>query len=96
VEYHGLSDADVAERIGPLGVLHSEMSEFARSARVFSGDSPRLIEDYPEQWVAVIDGDVAAHAPTFDAVMDQLDADGKPRTRAMVRYVSEQDQTMIL
>ena len=91
-----MTEAEVAQRLGPLDVLSRELKEFSRSARVFSGDSPRLIERYPEQWVAVVDGDIATHANTFVEVLGQLDEMAQPREHAMVRFVTKHKRTMIL
>ena len=96
VHHQHMTAADVAEAIGPLEDIRRGLEEFSRSARVFSEVDPRLIEDYPEQWVAVINGDVAAVAPTFKGVMAYLDEHGLPRAQAMVRFVSPTPRTMIL
>ena len=91
-----MSSAEVAEEIGPLDELRRELEEFSRSAQVFSEDATRLIDKYPEQWVAVINGDVATVADTFEDVMAHLDDQGLPRAQAMVRFVSSSPRTMIL
>ena len=96
MKHHTMTLDEVAQKLGPIDVVHQELEQFKRSARVFSGDAPRLIEAYPNEWVAVIDGGVVAHASSFALVMDHLDEKDLPRSEAMVRYVTDDARTMIL
>ena len=87
---------EVAQLLGPLDVLRSDLEEFKQSARVFSADRPRLIDEYRQQWVAVMSGEVVVSADRFEDVMDELDNRSLPRSQALVRFIDENTRTMIL
>ncbi len=69
---------------------------FQRSARVFSDSHPRLIDEYPNQWVAVADSTVMAHGNTLKQVLKQVDAEGIPRADVIVRFIDRTQRTLIL
>ena len=91
-----LTVEEVARRLGPIDALREELADFRRSARAFSSDHPRLIDEYHHQWVAVLDGEVVAHADSFTAVMDAIDEQHAPRSKILVRYIDENVRTLIL
>ncbi|MCY3656533.1 MAG: hypothetical protein F4Z08_07875 [Chloroflexi bacterium] len=91
-----LTVGEVIRRLGPLDELREDLASFRRSARTFSSDRPRLIDEYRQQWVAVLDGEVVAHADSFPAVIDAVDQRQLPRSRVLVRFVDENVRTMIL
>lgn len=69
---------------------------FQRSARVFSNNHPRLIDEYPNQWVAVANSTVMAHGNTLNQVLKQVDAEGISRADVIVRYIDRAKRTLIL
>ena len=76
--------------------LAGELRSFRRAAKALSSSHPRLIDQYPKQWVAVYSGKVTAHAKTFDAVIEELARKGIPRGRTIIRYIDRNQRTMIL
>ena len=69
---------------------------FQRSARVLSDNHPRLIDEYPNQWVAISDSNVIAHCKTLKQVLKQVDAEGIPRADVIVRFIDRTQRTLIL
>lgn len=69
---------------------------FQRSARVLSNNHPRLIDEYPNQWVAVADSTVVAHGNTLKQVLKQVDTEGISRTDVIVRFIDRTQRTLIL
>jgi len=69
---------------------------FQRSARVLSDSHPRLIDEYPNQWVAVADSTVIAHGNTLKQVLKQVDAGDIPRADVIVRFIDRTQRTLIL
>lgn len=69
---------------------------FQRSARVLSDTHPRLIDEYPNQWVAIADSTVIAHANTLKKVLKQVDVEGVSRANVIVRFIDRTERTLIL
>ena len=87
---------EVVGQLGPLDELRSGLAEFRRNARAFSSKRPQLIEQYRDQWVAALGGEVVAHADSFPEVLAAIDERGIPRTSVLVRFIAENPRTMIL
>ena len=90
----------VEEEIKALGInpgkVLEEMRSFRRSATRLSTDRPRMIEQFPDQWVALYLGRVEAHAEEYDTVLRMIDEKGIPREHAIVRFIESEPSTMIL
>ena len=91
-----LTISEVIQRLGPLDEIRRDIADFKLSARTFSSHRPRLIDEYRQQWVAVHEGNVVAHADSFAAVMDAVDEQRTPRSKVLVRFIDENMRTMIL
>ena len=91
-----LTDDEVVRILGPLDVLRRDMDEFKENARLFAASHTRFIGEYPQQWIAMIGGEVVVSADRFEDVMDDLDARSLPRSRALVRFIYKNAPTMIV
>ena len=72
------------------------LREFSRSAERLSNDQPRLINDYPSQWVGVYRGEVSATANDLSSLMDELARRGIPHGDTIVRLIEKNQRTLIL
>ena len=79
----------------PENVARS-LRNFQRSAQAFSSNHPRLIDEHPDQWVAVSDSDVVAHGDNLDTVLRQVDRKGLRRSDVIVRFIERTRRTLIL
>jgi hypothetical protein len=86
----------IREQFGDPADVARELKAFSRSARSLDMQFPDLVKRYPEQWVAVFDGKVRAHGPTFEAVMDKIVQEGLPRDRTIVCFMDKGERVMIL
>lgn len=89
-------EREILELIGDPEHLEKELEEFRTNARVLSAEQGRLISRYPQRWVAVYEGDVAADAPTLADLIRQIDERGLPRGHVIVRYIDKHPRTLIL
>jgi hypothetical protein len=76
--------------------LNRDLQRFRKAAQALSADHPRLIDKYPNQWVAVYDGKVAAHASTLPAILAKIKRKRIPQAHTIVRYIEKNKRTMIL
>ncbi len=67
-----------------------------RTADVLSSNQPRLINEYPDQWVAVSDSTVVAHGKSLDNVLRKVDRKGVRRSDVIVRFIERTQRTLIL
>ena len=88
--------ATVRRLLGEPGRVASELRDFQQSAETFSSNHPRLIEQYPKQWVAVHGGKVQASAKTYRLLLARLERQGIPAAHTIVRYIDTNRRTMIL
>ncbi len=76
--------------------LNRDLQRFRQAAQALSSGHPRLIDKYPNQWVAVYHGRVAAHASTLPAILGKMKRRRIPQARTIVRYIEKNKRTMIL
>ena len=69
---------------------------FHKSSLLFSSHHQRMIDLYPEQWVAVYNGKVVAHDSTYEKVLSVIDEKEIPRQLTIMRYITKQISSMIL
>jgi ABC-type thiamine transport system ATPase subunit len=69
---------------------------FRKSGLLLSSHRKRMINQYPEQWIAVYDGKVAAHGDNYDSVLAEVDSKRIPRSLTLVRYITKKPKSMIL
>ena len=74
----------------------TSLQEFHDSALVLSRDHPRLIDAYPDQWVAVSQGTVLAHGPSLEQLLEKVDGAGVDRSEVIVRFIERTQRTVIL
>lgn len=82
--------------VGDLKVVDVELRRFRKAAQALSSRHPRLIDQYPKQWIAVYRGRVRASGRTFRSVLAQVDKKGIPREHVIVRFIDKSKRTMIL
>ena len=76
--------------------IAASLRNFTESARILSRDHPRLIDEYPDRWVAVTRGAVRADGETHDEVLAKIDAAGIPRSEVIIRRIEREPRTLIL
>ena len=65
-----LTPEEMREIIGDPQKIHDDFREFDKSAALFSTSRyHRLLEKYPDQWIAVTAGKVEAHGDSYEAVL---------------------------
>jgi hypothetical protein len=73
-----------------------ELADFSQTARVLSSDHPRLIDEHPDQWVALYQGRVETFGKTLEELIAELEKKGLPRNDVIVRYIDREEKTLIL
>jgi hypothetical protein len=84
------------ERLANPVLLNRDLQTFRKAAQRLSSDHLRLINKYPNQWVAIYSGKVAAHGPTLNSVLANIKRKKIPQRLTIVRYIEKNQRTMIL
>ncbi len=90
------SKQQILSVLGDPATVSRELHDFAESAKVLSARAPRMIEEYPRQWIAIHNGQVRARASTLRALFDEVDREGVPREHTLVRFIEKDIRTLIL
>ena len=90
------TDLKSLAELGTPAEIWAELMDFTLSAQRLSEPTQRLIDEYPQQWVAIYDGQVASAANSFKGVLSAIDARNIPRDKVIVRYIDTEPRTMIL
>ncbi len=76
--------------------IAESLIRFRDATRILSNERPRLIEQYPDQWVAVHARRVVAHGDTIESVLAEVDAQGIARSDVIVRLIETSRRTLVL
>lgn len=90
-----ITEEQVRDLLGDPKELASDLYDFQRAASALSSKHPRLIDEYPKQWVGVYQGEVQAAAASFDDLMSELDRRGIPAEHTIGRFIDKNQRTMI-
>ena len=91
-----MDEKTILEIIGDPREVDKELRAFSKSARWLSSRWAKLVERYPQEWIAVYSSRIRAHGPTLDSVLKELDAKGVPREKALVRFIQTEPRKLIL
>jgi hypothetical protein len=86
----------ILDLIGDPRQVDRELGSFRQTARILSSDHPRLIDEYPRQWIAAYEGKVRVAGRTLNSVLSQVEKQGLPKQRVIIRYIDKNQRTMIL
>src|SRR5436305_10892371 len=89
-------ETKVLDMLGDPKQVDRELRAFRKDAQLLSAKREQLLKTYPEQWVAVYEGKVAAAAPTLPRLVDQMKELQIPRGRAAVRFMTKHRRKMFL
>ena len=79
--------------------MHEKMNEllrFHRNVEYFRAHHDQLLEQYPEQWVAVLDERVVAADSDYERLLKFLKANGVPLGKVYIQRATETDEPFIL
>lgn len=91
-----ISEQKARELFGDPQEVGLRLRAFRESARVYSSSHPRLIDEFPRQWVAVYEGRVRTHASTIGELLAQVEATELPRRDILIRFIEEENQRALI
>lgn len=92
-----LTADEVLDLLGKPAVdVANEMQTFSKTARALSSEHLRLIDQHPQQWVGLYDGEVKVFGKTLKSVMAQLEERGYPKAEVVVRFIDRERRMLIL
>lgn len=62
----------------------------------YEGNREKLLEEYPEKWVAIYNQKVVGAAPDVQQLLTDLKEGGIPTERLLVRHITREDEMLIL
>lgn len=89
-------EQSVLRQMGAPKAIAQDLARFRNAAKALSSDHPRLIEEFPKQWVVVYDGKVRARGQTLQSALLQAKEQSLAVENAIVRFIDRNDRTFIL
>ena len=88
---------ELREIIGDPQKIHDDLREFRKTEKLFTTSKyNRLVEKYPDKWIAVTAGRVEAHGDSYEAVLQMICEKGLPRDSTIIEFIETDPITMIL
>lgn len=80
--------------LGDPAMAVVEIQQAQASGRVLSSEQSHLIDQYPDQWVALHNGEVVAASDSLDELLAEVDP--ATRSHVLVRFITRHELKMIL
>lgn len=74
--------------IGDPAEFVRDMALFKKSCHFFDSHYYDLLQQYPDEWIGIFDGEVRAHATDIHGMLAQLDAVGVPRGTTYAEFLA--------
>ncbi len=91
-----LSEQEVLDIIGDPQEVDRALTAFRKSARKLSSRQSKMVERYPQEWVAIHAGRVRAHGASMESVLNEIDKKGLTRSETILRFIEVEPRTLIL
>lgn len=91
-----MNEKEVLEILGDPREVDRSLTVFRKSASRLSSRHSKMMERYPQEWVAVHAGRVRAHGASREAVLKELDEKGLARGETILRFIETEPRTLIL
>jgi phosphoserine phosphatase len=79
-----------------MNEVEAILEKFQRDIDYAEAHREALLNQYPEQWVAILDQQVVGAKPDVYQLIDDLKARGIPTQRALLRRLTRQGELLIL
>lgn len=74
----------------------AELARFKKDTAYLDAHYEELLEQYPEQWVAIYNQQVVGTGPDFEQLLKNLKAQGFPVGQLLVEHLTRQEEVLIL
>ena len=91
-----MSEQEVIDLIGDPQEVDKSLTAFRKSARKLSSRQSKMMERYPQEWVAIHAGRVKARGASMDSVLKEIDEKGLARSETILRFIEIEPRTLIL
>ena len=79
-----------------MNEVQAIFEKFQRDIDYAEAHSEELLNQYPEQWVAILDQQVVGAKPDVYQLIDDRKAWGIPTQRVLLRHLTRQEELLIL
>ena len=72
------------------------IARFQRDVDYYESRYEELLQQYPEQWVAILNQAVVGSDPHLDRLLSRLSLEGIPIEKALIEHVTAEEEILIL
>ena len=72
------------------------LARFQQDVDYYESCHEELLQQYPEQWVAILNRTVVGNDTNLDRLLSRLDAEGIPIEKALIEHVTAEEDVLIL
>ena len=72
------------------------ITRFQRDVDYYESRYEEFLQQYPEQWIAILNQAVVGSDPHLDRLLQRLNQDGIPIEKALIEHVTAEEEILIL
>ena len=74
----------------------ASIARFQQDVDYFESRYEELLQQFPEQWVAILNRTVVGNDTNLDRLLSRLDSEGIPIEKALIEHVTAEEDVLIL
>jgi hypothetical protein len=86
----------VVKASGGVAQIHKSLADFTRRSRLLDSKASKLVQERPNEWVAIPEGDQLVFADSLDELLAKLREAGKPTQTAAIRRLDPNPRILIV
>ncbi len=86
----------ITNQMGGPRKIKEDFRRFSNSMKRLHDERTELTAQYPDQWIAIYDGEIQAVAVSFQALLQVMDEREIPRGESVVELMSTNPTVLIL
>ncbi len=79
-----------------MDTVQEELKRFKRDTSYYEAHHQELLDQYPEQWVAIYEQRVVGTGPDFEELLGELKSKGFSVGQVLVEYLTLREDLLIL
>lgn len=79
-----------------MNQVQADLRRLKRDTAYFEAHYKDLLEQYPKQWVAILDQRVVGASSDYERLLDDLEVKGVPMERAVFKHLTNKEEVWLL
>ena len=86
----------IIDEMGGPAEIHSRLVRYSAAVSALASRRAELTEKYPDQWVAMYQGEIACVATTLENLLNEIDKRKLPHEEVVIQFLDTKKKILVL